>query len=108
MNLHRRILLSACAIAACAGLPAQAAERWNMSAEQPDGNYITAVAKGFAEDVAKATKGELEIKVHSNSVLFKRAELKRVLPSPRSDSARHVVFLVGPGLHADVRARPSN
>lgn len=79
MKFNRRILLSACAVAACVGLPAQAAERWNMSAEQPDGNYITAVAKGFAEDVSKATKGELEIKVHSNSVLFKRAELKRAV-----------------------------
>ncbi len=79
MNFNRRILLSACAVAASAVLPAQAAERWNMSAEQPDGNYITVVAKSFADDVAKATKGELEIKVHSNSVLFKRPELKRAV-----------------------------
>jgi TRAP-type C4-dicarboxylate transport system substrate-binding protein len=50
-----------------------------MSAEQPDGNYITGVAKEFAADVAKATKGELEIKVHSNSVLFKRPDLKRAV-----------------------------
>lgn len=80
MTFNRRILMTAWAAAACLGLStAQAAEKWNMSAEQPDGNYITGVAKEFAENVGKATKGELEIKVHSNSVLFKRAELKRAV-----------------------------
>ena len=80
MNLNRRYLMSACAAAACMVLaPAHAAEKWNMSAEQPDGNYITAVAKEFAADVGKATNGELEIKVHSNSVLFKRPDLKRAV-----------------------------
>ena len=80
MKLNRRILLSACAAAATLGLSTgHAAEKWNMSAEQPDGNYITAVAKEFAADVAKATQGELEIKVHSNSVLFKRPDLKRAV-----------------------------
>ena len=80
MKSTRRLLLTGWAAAACLGLPAvQAAEKWNMSAEQPDGNYITVVAKEFAENVGKATKGEVEVKVHSNSVLFKRAELKRAV-----------------------------
>lgn len=80
MTPNRRFLLSLCAAALGLALaPARAAEKWNMSAEQPDGNYITAVAKQFADDVAKATKGELEIKVHSNSVLFKRPDLKRAV-----------------------------
>ncbi len=79
MTLSRRYLLSACTIACLGWTSAHAAEKWNMSAEQPDGNYITAVAKEFAADVGKATKGELEIKVHSNSVLFKRPDLKRAV-----------------------------
>ena len=95
MKFNRRILLSACAVAACAGLPAQAAERWNMSAEQPDGNYITAVAKSFAEDVSKATKGELEIKVHSNSVLFKRAELKRAVQTGQVPMGDVLISVLG-------------
>lgn len=79
MTLNRRHFLAAIA-ALCAGLSsAHAADRWNMSAEQPDGNYITAVARDFAADVAKATNGNLEIKVHSNSVLFKRPDLKRAV-----------------------------
>lgn len=65
---------------ACAlGFGAQAAERWNMSVEQPDGNFITTVAKEFAQDVEKASAGELQIRVHANSVLFKRPEVKRAV-----------------------------
>ena len=80
MTMKRRLVLAACAAAASLSLSnVQAAEKWNMSAEQPDGNYITVVAKEFADNVAKASKGELQIKVHSNSVLFKRQDLKRAV-----------------------------
>ena len=79
MQLNRRHLLLVLASAALGLSSAQAAERWNMSVEQPDGNYISVVAKDFSSDVAKATGGELEIKTHSNSVLFKRPELKRAV-----------------------------
>ncbi len=64
---------------AAASHSAAAADKWNMTVEQPDGNYITVVAREFAQDVAKATNGALEIKVHSNSVLFKRTEVKRAV-----------------------------
>lgn len=53
------------------------AASWNMTAEQPDNNYLTQNARQFAEEVKEATNGELEIKVHSNSVLLKRPEVKR-------------------------------
>ncbi|MES2817629.1 MAG: TRAP transporter substrate-binding protein [Pseudomonadota bacterium] len=58
---------------------AQAADRWNMTVENPDGNHITQVAKDFAQAVETATQGELQIRVHSNSVLFKRPEVKRAV-----------------------------
>lgn len=67
------------ALACALGFGAQAAERWNMSVEQPDGNFITTVAKEFAQDVEKASNGELLIRVHANSVLFKRPEVKRAV-----------------------------
>ncbi|UZT76717.1 TRAP transporter substrate-binding protein [Ectopseudomonas chengduensis] len=67
------------ALACALGFGAQAAERWNMSAENPDGNFITTVAKEFAQDVEKASNGELQIRVHANSVLFKRPEVKRAV-----------------------------
>ena len=78
-NLSR---LAMAAMACTLGLhvvSAQAAERWNMTTENPEGNYITAVAKEFSADVEKATAGELSIRVHANSVLFKRPEVKRAV-----------------------------
>lgn len=53
------------------------AATWNMTAEQPDNNYLTQNAREFAADVKKATDGALDIKVQSNSVLLKRQEVKR-------------------------------
>jgi TRAP-type C4-dicarboxylate transport system substrate-binding protein len=70
-------LIGLFALAAAFGLaPAQAAN-WNLSAEQPDGNYHTENARLFAADIDKATNGGVKIRVHSNSVLLKRAEVKR-------------------------------
>ncbi|MBU2957713.1 TRAP transporter substrate-binding protein [Paracoccus sp. 1_MG-2023] len=71
----KRILLGT-AIAALATSAAHA-ETWQMSADAPDGNYLTQNIRAFAEDVARLTEGELEIEVVSNSVLLKRPELKR-------------------------------
>jgi TRAP-type C4-dicarboxylate transport system substrate-binding protein len=53
------------------------AETWQMSADAPDGNYLTQNVRAFADDVARLSNGELEIDVVSNSVLLARAELKR-------------------------------
>ena len=53
------------------------AETWQMSADAPDGNYLTQNIRAFADDVARLTEGALEIEVVSNSVLLKRPELKR-------------------------------
>ncbi|MBV7395887.1 TRAP transporter substrate-binding protein [Mameliella sediminis] len=53
------------------------AETWKMSADAPDGNYLTQNIRAFADDVARLTEGALEIDVVSNSVLLKRTELKR-------------------------------
>jgi TRAP-type C4-dicarboxylate transport system substrate-binding protein len=62
----------------CLGLvTGAAAETWRMSVENPDGNYHTENAKLFAEDVARASKGSLEIRVHPNAELLKRPDLKR-------------------------------
>ncbi|MEX3314426.1 TRAP transporter substrate-binding protein [Sulfitobacter sp. PS-8MA] len=64
---------------ACAALAAGMAhaETWKMSADAPDGNYLTQNIRAFADDVARLSDGELEIDVVSNSVLLKRTELKR-------------------------------
>ena len=97
MTLHRRPLISALALAVAGlGLPAaHAAERWNMSVEQPDGNYIAGVARDFAADVARLSNGELEIKTHSNSVLFKRPDLKRAVQTGQVQVGDVLISVLG-------------
>ncbi|WP_207184982.1 TRAP transporter substrate-binding protein [Rubrivivax gelatinosus] len=75
--IRRQFAVAAAAAAALLGLNAQAATTWNVSAEQPDANYLTQNLRQFADDVKTATGGQLEFKVQSNSVLLKRPEVKR-------------------------------
>ena len=97
MTILRRHLISlSAALVAGLGLPAaHAVERWNMSVEQPDGNYIAGVARDFAADVAKLSNGELEIKTHSNSVLFKRPELKRAVQTGQVQVGDVLISVLG-------------
>jgi TRAP-type C4-dicarboxylate transport system substrate-binding protein len=95
MILNRRYLLSALAAACLSLSSAHAADRWNMSVEQPDGNYISVVARDFAADVAKVTGGELDIKIHSNSVLFKRADLKRAVQTGQVQVGDVLISVLG-------------
>lgn len=71
----KKLLIGTAIAALSAGLAH--AETWKMSADAPDGNYLTKNIRAFAEDVARLSEGELEIDVVSNSVLLKRPELKR-------------------------------
>src|SRR5436853_6599683 len=68
-------LLLACATATAA----QAQTKWDMPTPYPDGNFHTKNARQFAEDVAKATAGKLQIQVHSNASLIKHPEIKRAV-----------------------------
>ena len=69
-----------CALAAAALIgSAQAQTKWDMPTPYPDGNFHTKNARQFAEDVAKATAGKLQIQVHSNASLIKHPEIKRAV-----------------------------
>lgn len=55
---------------------AQAAESWDMAIAYPPGNYQTKSAERFAAEVAKATNGEVTIKVQAGGALgFKGPEM---------------------------------
>lgn len=71
----KKIVSVACAMAMAGTV--SAATSWNMTAEQPDNNYLTINAREFAKDIKEATEGSVDIKVQSNSVLLKRPEVKR-------------------------------
>jgi TRAP-type C4-dicarboxylate transport system substrate-binding protein len=68
------------ALAAAAGL-AHAQQKWNMPTPYADGNFHSVNDREFAEDVKKATKGQLEIAVHSGASLYKLPEIKRAVQS---------------------------
>lgn len=74
MKFH---LIAAAPIFSLLCVTAVHAETWNMSAEQPDANYLTENVRAFAADVKAATNGKLDFNVQSNSVLLKRPEVKR-------------------------------
>ncbi|MGH7331425.1 MAG: TRAP transporter substrate-binding protein [Candidatus Rokuibacteriota bacterium] len=58
-----------------------AAEKWDMASGYPDSNFHTQNLNQFGQDVKQATRGELDIVLHSNQALFKLAEIKRAVQS---------------------------
>ncbi len=59
----------------------QAATRWDMATPYVDATHHTQNIRQFAEDVKVATKGELEIVVHSGGSLIKHKEIARAVRS---------------------------
>lgn len=57
------------------------ADTWDMPTPYPDATFHTVNIHEFAKDVAAATNGELEIKVHSAGSLFKHPEISKAVRS---------------------------
>ncbi len=72
--MNRAILAAAGLIAAGT---AASAQNWQISAEAPEGNYLTQNILQFADDVSERTDGEFQIEVVGNGVLLGRSELVR-------------------------------
>jgi len=69
-------------LAAFAGVAISAqADTWDMPTPYPDATFHTVNINEFASDVAAATDGELEIKVHSAGSLFKHPEISKAVRS---------------------------
>ena len=58
---------------------AAAQTKWDMPTPYPDGNFHTKNVRMFAEEIAKATGGKLQITPHSNASLIKHPEIKRAV-----------------------------
>lgn len=72
----RGIALLICALLLSFGQSLQAAESWDMAIAYPPGNYHAKSAEQFAAEVAKATNGEVNIKVQAGGALgFKGPEM---------------------------------
>lgn len=74
-------LFAALATGLMAALSATAvsAETWNMPTPYPDQNFHTVNIQKFADDVAAATDGELQITVHPAGSLIKHPEIKNAV-----------------------------
>ncbi|MDP6351532.1 MAG: TRAP transporter substrate-binding protein [Alphaproteobacteria bacterium] len=74
-----RNILGAVSVLGLLAGPAGAGDRWDMPTPYADNNFHTVNIKQFADDVAQATDGALEIVVHSAASLFKLPEIKRAV-----------------------------
>jgi TRAP-type C4-dicarboxylate transport system substrate-binding protein len=70
--------IAAIALLAVAPL-AGAGQTWKMPTAYPDGNFHTENVRWFADEVHKATNGDLTIEVYSGASMFKMGEIKRAL-----------------------------
>jgi TRAP-type C4-dicarboxylate transport system substrate-binding protein len=82
MLTRRQMFIGAAFTAALAmhAFPASALVQWDLSTTWPDGNFHTQNAKRFAEEVARATEGAVQITVRSGGQLgFKGPEHLRAV-----------------------------
>ena len=73
MTLTRMLAL----VAALSAGSALAQTKWDLPTAYSDSTYHTGIVRGFAEDVKKATGGQLEMVVHSNASLLKLPDILR-------------------------------
>src|SRR5688572_7306472 len=88
-----RLNFVAAALAASAlASTAQAQTKWDMPTPYSDGEFHTINVRQFAEDVKKATGGQIDINVHSNGSLIKHPDMLRAVSSGQVPIAE---FLLG-------------
>jgi TRAP-type C4-dicarboxylate transport system substrate-binding protein len=70
------------------------AASWDMPTPYPDKTFHTQNIAIFADDVAKATGGELTIKIHSAGSLFKHPEIKNAVRAGQVPIGEFFVSLI--------------
>ena len=79
MKHYLSAVLAGSLLAAGMASPAAAATEWNLATRLADGVFHTVNLRMFAEDVKRATDGELVITIHSAASLFRHPEIKRAV-----------------------------
>ncbi|MEW5864294.1 MAG: TRAP transporter substrate-binding protein [Pseudomonadota bacterium] len=93
MTPRRTFLAAALAGALALAAGAAAAQtKWDMPTPYSDGEFHTVNVRQFAEDVKKATGGQLELVVHSNGSLIKHPDMLRAVSTGQVNIAE---FLLG-------------
>ena len=84
-------MLPAIALALACGTP-QAQTKWDMPTPYVDGEFHTQNVRTFADEVKKATGGQLDIVVHSGQSLIKHPDILRAVSTGQVNIAE---FLLG-------------
>lgn len=78
------------------GLTVQAqAATWDMPTPYPDATFHTQNIAQFAQDVEKATNGELKIKLHTAGSLYKHPEIKNAVRGGQVPAGEFFLSLIG-------------
>jgi TRAP-type C4-dicarboxylate transport system substrate-binding protein len=72
---------------------ASAAEQWVLPSAYPPSNYHVENLSQFAEEVNKASGGELTITVHPNASLFKAPDIKRAVQTGQAQAGEVLLSL---------------
>lgn len=75
--------------------PVTAGTKWDMPTPYGDGVHHTQNVRQFAEDVKSASKGELNIVVHSGASLFKHPEIHRAVKTGQVGIGEMFMGLLG-------------
>src|SRR5436190_24313766 len=86
----KSLFISLAALTASAA--AQAQNKWDMPTPYGDGEFHTVNVRQFAEDVKKASGGQIDINVHANGSLIKHPD---ILPAVSTGQVPIAEFLLG-------------
>jgi TRAP-type C4-dicarboxylate transport system substrate-binding protein len=75
--MSRKFAASILAAAFVLAGPAAAQTKWDMPTPYSEGNFHTKNILQFAQDVEKATNGQLKIQIHASGSLIKHPEIKK-------------------------------
>jgi len=96
MKLIKKAAISGVMLASALSVAtAQAATKWDMPTPYGDGVHHTINVRAFAEDVKKATAGDLNIIVHSGASLYKHPEIHRAVRSGQVSIGEMFMGLLG-------------
>ena len=97
MTLFRTTTIAMTSAFFCAALNTAsfAATKWDMPTPYGDGVHHTKNVKQFAEDVKKASGGELNIVVHSGASLIKHPEIHRAVRTNQVQIGEMFMGLLG-------------
>lgn len=83
-------------VAISLGLAAQSqAVTWDMPTPYPDATFHTQNIAEFAQDVEKATNGNLKIKLHTAGSLYKHPEIKNAVRGGQVPAGEFFLSLIG-------------